>query len=429
VKLKREYGSENVMNSASILSQLKKRKVIELLNTCIPILVGIFIFFNPFPHVTAIKEIAFYGSLLILLILILLGKTDLSLRSPLSLPFALFVLWCFVGLFFALNKENSIHDFYAHLLKYLALYYFLTNYYQTRRQFVCLVWIVISSVTLFSIGGMIYFYFILGTHLTERFGFVEMSINYIGFATIFAITLSLQQLLIETKVYLRCILVTCLSVLVTATFLTQTRGAIIAMAFSSVLILIRHKKLLIIASLITIIMIIMVPGMKNRLTLNYMLTSDRLAINILYIEVIKDHPIIGTGFGMRLLEDKIFLDYYNAKVPLKFRQGVPVASTHNVLTDVTVRVGVIGLMLYLYILFSFFRTGWLIIKYEKDDFIRSWGLCLVASVLSLLIQGMFTNLAFGMQAIYFYTALAMLTILWHLNMNTDSFTNQKLADI
>ncbi|HYA15787.1 MAG TPA: hypothetical protein VEF33_15735, partial [Syntrophales bacterium] len=70
----------------------------------------IFIMRNPFPKTTAIEEITFYGAVLILLFLLIFKKTTFSLRTPLSIPFALFILWSFVSLFFALNKFNSIHD-------------------------------------------------------------------------------------------------------------------------------------------------------------------------------------------------------------------------------------------------------------------------------------------------------------------------------
>jgi len=90
---------------------------------------GIFLFFTPFSHTTAIKEICFYLSIFVVLIIICSKKIDFSFKSPLSLPFALFTVWAFIGLFFALYKKNSIHDFYAHLLKYLAIYYIMINFF------------------------------------------------------------------------------------------------------------------------------------------------------------------------------------------------------------------------------------------------------------------------------------------------------------
>ena len=101
----------------SLKPQLAKLKtdfqLFEILNKSIPVLMGIFIFFNPFPHTTSIKEICFYLFVVIVLVLLSFKKTTLSLKSPLLLPLGLFVFWAFLGLFFAVNKENSIHDFFS----------------------------------------------------------------------------------------------------------------------------------------------------------------------------------------------------------------------------------------------------------------------------------------------------------------------------
>jgi putative inorganic carbon (HCO3(-)) transporter len=420
---------DNLLKSLLLKNKING-KLFDWENWAIPFLIGTYLFFNPFPHTTAIKEICFYLSLSILFFLVVFKKIDFSLKSPLSFSFGLFIFWSFIGLFFAINKENSIHDFYAHLLKYLALYYILINYFQTRKQLIFLTWIVILSVTLFSIGGMINFYVISGNYITERFGFVEMSINYIGFATVFATILSLHQYLNETRAYLRCILIICLSAMTAATFLTQTRGAIFALILSAVVLFI--KKRLFISSTMLCIMLIMfamIPGLINHFNINHILNNERLAAYHLYMKVIKDYPIIGTGFGMQILEDTNFLDAYNVKLSSKFKREVPVASPHNLFIDITLRLGLIGLLLYTYMIFSFFQTGWRTIKYGKDNFIKSWGLCSVASLLSVLVQGMFTNVSFGMQAIYFYTIFAMITILWHLNIKTDIPLNQKPVNI
>ena len=125
-----------------------KEKLLNILNLSVPILTGIFLFFTPFPHTTAIKEISFYLSVLIVIILIYFKKIDFSFRSPFTLPFVLFVTWAFIGLFFALDKVNSIHDFYAHLLKYLATYYILINVINCRKRFIIFSWIIIVSTAI-----------------------------------------------------------------------------------------------------------------------------------------------------------------------------------------------------------------------------------------------------------------------------------------
>jgi len=134
-----------------------REKIFALLNISVPVLTSVFLFFNPFSHTTAIKEICFYFSLSIVLILILAKKTVFSLDSPLTLPFTLFVIWSFCGLFFALDRVNSIHDFYANLIKYLALYYIIINFFNSRKRLTLLSWTIIVSSGIFSLGGILYF--------------------------------------------------------------------------------------------------------------------------------------------------------------------------------------------------------------------------------------------------------------------------------
>jgi O-antigen ligase len=265
---------------------------------------------------------------------------------------------------------------------------------------------------------MIYFYLVLGNALSTRYGFTEMSINYTGFVTVFAILISIHQFTRETKLYRKAVLLVCLLGTFTATLLTQTRGAIIAMALSLIILfiitIISNKKVLILSSLALLIMIgtiIVVPDLRNRFNIDLILDNERLAMNRLYMEVVRDYPIAGTGFGMQILQDKKFLNAYNARVPVRYRQERPLVPTHNLLMDITVRLGLVGLLLYLYIIFAFFRMSWRTIKYGKDDFIEGWGVCLMISLLSVLIQGMFADASFGPQLVVFYTILVMMTIL------------------
>jgi hypothetical protein len=52
---------------------------------------------------SAVNEFCFSLSLLALIILLVFRKADFTLRSPLTLPFALFFLWVVFGLLFTLD--------------------------------------------------------------------------------------------------------------------------------------------------------------------------------------------------------------------------------------------------------------------------------------------------------------------------------------
>ena len=149
---------------------------LDLLTSSIPFLMGIFIFFNPFPHTTAIKEICYYLSVIIVTILILSKNIDFTFKTPLLLPFGLFILWSFLSIFFAFDKENSIHDFYSHLIRYVILYYILINFFNSEKRLVYLSWVIIISSSIFTVGGLIYYYFILEEN-AFKFGIFTQTIG------------------------------------------------------------------------------------------------------------------------------------------------------------------------------------------------------------------------------------------------------------
>ena len=93
---------------------------------------------------------------------------------------------------------------------------------------------------------------------------------------------------------------------------------------------------------------------------------------------------------------------------------------HNMLVSTTTRLGFVGLALFLYIIFRFFRMSWLTIKHGKDDFIKSWGLCITATFIAFFIQGMFEEATSHVPAIVLYTIFAMMSILWKIDSESNS---------
>ena len=406
----------------SLKPQLAKLKIdfklFESLNQSIPILLGIFIFFNPFPHTTSIKEICFFLSVFIVLVLLLFKKTKFSLKTPLLFPLGLFVFWAFLSIFFAVNKENSIHDFFSHLLKYIVLYYILINFFNSRKRLVALSWTIIISASIFSIGGLFYYYFILGNSLATRYAlglFTAIPTNLIGIITVFAIILSLHHLYSEIHLYRRAILIICLFPLFAATFLTQTRSSLLALFLAVIISLFKNKRILV-ALLCAMLIVIAVTPIKNRIRSSNVniITALRMEINHLTFEIVKDYPIIGTGFGMQTYK-RIDLSGYNERVPAKYRYKKIHNDPHNMLFSILVRVGFVGLVLFLYIIFTFLRMCWKSTKYGKDDFIKNWGLCVTSAFIAFFVIGIFEPVFSHVHEVVLFTIFAMITILWRLN--------------
>lgn len=405
--------------------------IYKFLERSIPVLLGIFIFIIPFPHNTAAQGISLYLSLAILLFLIIRKHTHFSFKSPFTVPFIFFSLWVLFCIPFALNKGNSFHDFYTHLLKYLIIFYILLNYFKSKRLFLILCWIIVISITIFSIGGTIYYYLIKGAALTDRLGLpeVEVDINHIGFLAIpalFMIIVFLAELDLYKKLFLLVALISTTSAVV----LSGTRGALLGMLIPMPFLFIKNKKALMIAAACILLLIMLTP-FKSQLhiqALQEKIYEDkeigRFAIWYTYAQSIKDHPITGIGYGMQIYDADFFIKN-NLKLPHKYQaivslaNGNPAFTPHNTFVDLTVRTGFIGLALFLYLLYTFLRVGLLLYRNTKDVFVQNWTLCLMACCLSLLIQGMFVDLMIGKQVIYLFIFFAMMNILWQIHTNNN----------
>jgi len=411
---------------SELITLKKEGGLFKFLKNSIPVMLGIFIFTIPFPYNTAIQEISFYGLALILLLLIIRKQTHFSFTSPFTVPFLLFSLWVLFCIPFALDKGNSFHDFYAHLLKHLFIFYLLVNYFKSKKLFMILSWIILISITIFSLGGIIYFYVISGGTLQDRFGFPIAGVdsNHIGFLAIPAIFITIVLLTAQNNFYKKLFLLVSLILTTSGVILSGSRGALLGF-FIPVSFLLIKNKIIIILIVACMILLIMVTPFKNQFHIQAIkdkaseqVELGRLPIWYTYAQSIKDHPVTGIGFGMQSYTYDFFVKN-NLKLPHKYQNIIQLTGgnpfmPHNTLIDLTVRTGFIGLGLFAICLYVFFHRGWLWYKKSTDVFIQNWDLCFMACGLSLLIQGMFVDLMIGLHVIYVFIFFAMINILWQI---------------
>jgi O-antigen ligase len=379
-------------------------------------LIGLFVFLTPFPHTTAFKEMTFYVPLAGMLVLAFSKKKAFSWSTPLALPFALLAAWSTVGLFFALDRPNTFHDIVSHLLKYYAVYFLVVQFYPSHKGFDTLARIIVTSTALFSVGAIVYYYPVLGHDFSERLGhseqysFFEMSANYMCFATVFAAILAFNMLLKEKRPGARILLGASLVSVLAATLLTQTRGGVIALAAGMVVLFLsdRRRLLVVLASLCTFVIVLFAsPESGARFSPQGILGNERISMIHMYLEMAQERPFAGIGFGMEILQKQDYMKQYYDRVPESYRDSGFHVSPHNLYLDVLVRLGVVGLLLYLAIAVIAFAMALKVMRSNRDD-----GLCMLAAWTALLLQAVVADASFGAPAIVFYLNLAMITILW-----------------
>ncbi len=409
---------KSITNIISEVNNRQTEKNFSILNFSIPLFTGIYLFANPLP-LSAVNEFCFYLSVAALILLLVFRKTAFTLRSPLTLPIALFFLWSVFGLVFTLDFKNTLHDLRGHLLEYLIVFYLLVNYYNSQKKLEIISWLVIASATIFSIGAIIQYYFIEGFPFSARLGLTfrgTMQTDLIGFTTTFASILALHLFHKYKKVTYKILFVACFLITMATTLLTQSRGSLIGLGASFIILCFANKRNLIFVVLAALL-IFLTPGISDRIKSEGFTKDIRAKINQLTIEVIKDYPIAGIGFGMQIYGNKNVLDLekLNKQLLPEYQQnGAIIAAPHNTILDIAVRTGIVGLALFLYILITSLWMLWKTLNLKKDEYFRSWTICLFACFISYMIPALFADTTFGPMAIIFYTMLAMITILWNL---------------
>lgn len=192
---------------------------------------SLFIFLNPFPHVTSIKEGLYYIAVATAAIIVFGGKQKISLYTPLATPFSLFALWAFVSSLLAVEKAASLYSFYNHLLEYILFCYLVILGFGTRRKLQLLTCLLIVSIKIFSIGSLCYFYLWPGHGFAARFGegFTDSAINVMGYATVPAMLLAGYFFLFQQNCWAKVMLAFSFLLTAASSVLTQSRGTILSL--------------------------------------------------------------------------------------------------------------------------------------------------------------------------------------------------------
>ena len=247
-------------------------------------------------------------------------------------------------------------------------------------------------------------------------GLTEIPVNWVGFITGPAAIFSLHHIITVSNLHVKTISLISLFPLCILSVLTQTRSAVLALFVSVIILCFKNKKLLI-ACLGVILIVTYISPIKNRFIHANPISGLRLDINYMTLEIIKDFPITGIGFGMQTYGNGkyINLEEYNKKVPDKYRLKSIHNDPHSMPFSIAVRTGLVGFALFLYILFMSFKMCWNCIRHRKDDFIKNWGRCVTSVFVTVIVIGIFEPFFSHVPEVVFYTILAMMTILWHLN--------------
>jgi len=279
-------------------------------------------------------------------------------------------------------------------------------------------WIIIASAVIFSIGEMYYFYIMLGNSFSAKLstGLTEIPVNWVGYITVTAAIFSLFHMITNNNLQIKIISLISLFPLCTLSILTQARSAAVALLLAVIILCFKNKKIMV-ACLGILLIAVAVTPLKNRFINADLISGLRLPTDLTTVEIIRDYPIVGIGFGIETYANEryINLEEYSKRVSVKYKHGKILNDPHSMMFSIAVRTGIVGFALFLYILFTSFRMCWNLIRHGKDDFIKKWGSCVAGIFVAVLVIGIFEPFFSHVPEVVFYTTFAMITILWRIN--------------
>lgn len=350
---------------------------------------------NPFPHITSIREVSYYSAAALLIFYFYKYRDWSVLKTPLTLPVALFTVWSFVGLPWALDVDASIHDILFHLVKYIVLFLLLTIFFNSRAKINLLFWTIIVSVVISGFHDMYFFYVVGKNSFLTRMCIDrhQLPVGPMGFMALFAITLVVYLFRISKELKDKCALVACFGGLSLILFATQMRSIMIALPFVILALFWDNKKLLF-AMILIVISCLFLFSTQLRSFKNDISETDRLSINYMSLLMIKEHPITGIGFSMETPGNNKLVDHEKllAQVPTKFKyEAVEYTSPHNMWLGLAVRLGLVGLSLFAFIVFVAGRICIKGIRQHKNRLLRLTGQLCLSLLILFSIYGLFNE--------------------------------------
>ena len=357
--------------------------------------------------------------LIILWIIKLLSAEGITWnKNKINLPIYLFIIMLSFSLLISNAIRVSFGD-YLTFVSYIILYFLIINVINQKEEFNSFIKIFFITSFLVSIYALIQYYgfdpyFVDLKRITSTIGQKNWISNYL--AIIFPVIFS--YFLLEKRRKNKLIYYLLLSILYATLLICQSRGIWISISLTTIFaiyfiykykinffkIFIENKRWLILIIVTFIILTILYstdnPLNKSAITVPQRALSTfdeqdpsintRLLIWKTTFNMIKDKPLLGSGIGTFKMN---YLDYqavFLQKYPDYIKYSGKAAEAHNEYLQIWAELGIIGLGIFLSILFAFYSLTlkYLKEKHNNQDKIIVFGLLM--GITSFLIHSLFS---------------------------------------
>lgn len=350
---------------------LQKEKQIEYIDKIMDwCFIGL-VFILPIAHTMTIRSVFIYLPVFLWLYKMALKREVLFVNNQMAIPLSLFAIIATFSMFTAVDPRYTLHELRGEMVTDFLLFFLLFNNIRTAEQ----INKIILSLIIGSIVQGIYssvHYFSLDWNLLNPGinvgGLTAGNISYSVFL-ITVIPFVIYKIITSTgksRYFFAAALILNLFML----SLTHQRGALLALFVQFLLFFwfIRRRLLVLLLVGAGILFLFIMPSSllyhghpkidlktENALEANNSINS-RIAIWKFTIKEIAERPFSGIGFGR-----------YSFAAKYQQFKRTSLWHSHNTLLNLTLQIGIQGLLIFIFILYRLIMTAWIGFKETKGE--------------------------------------------------------------
>jgi O-antigen ligase len=352
-----------------------------------------------------------------------LRKEKLVFPAPLLLPLGGLLLLTCVSLLHSVNYFDTLKGGILRLVSYILILLVIA---EKARDKALLKWIIIASslgVALVSLDGVWQVFtgkdFIRGYVPVLNIGLARATASFKDSNVMGVYLSALSPLLFGLTLYHfkggRRIIFGCLSLLALVGIgLTYSRPTLLAIYITLWFLAWVRKDRLVIGALVllTLLSPFVLPRSVKEWAkeveynpLRMMCNDDRIAIYRNSLRMIRAHPLIGVGANTFMKNYKRYKEYpeYRNVVTIDYIYA------HNNFLHLAGELGLLGLTVFLWLLYRVFRRGRAIYKKPTDNYERVIVLSVLACLISFLVNGLTeSSLYYSRVAVLFWYLIGLL---------------------
>jgi len=360
------------------------------------------------------ERIAFLFLVLLLIVWCVWNRKIFICRTPINVPLGLFVLWVSLTIPFASFPVYSLQEF-GKLIKQVIIFYATLYFFQDRTRMVFLVRLIIGTGLLVCTYGLLHYETGNYRSMTSFLPAEVWLVTYL----VMILPLCAMLMFYDDGPWAKGVYAIGVLLICGCLVLTQSRAG--ALAFFVQLwvgvALIKRRALTIVAGAISILAVIFTIYTVNVVTSpdgSWTLQSKggvksldaesllhRKEIWTFTIARISEHPIVGIGFGKQTSR-WLFGEQPDEKNSLPVRKH----GTHNILLELALHTGVLGMMLFIWLIVRLVKTIITESRQASDAFSRGVLLGIGLGIIGLMVRLMFDQMLVGVLAVQFWVLAA-----------------------